>query len=363
MNLTICKAGRSLKTGRWRPTVKFKKPEEIRVGVVGYGGAYNMGKKHLEEIKRIGMTPAAVADADPSRLEVAKADFHEIETYSSTEAMLKKSDVNLVIIITPHNSHAPLALKCLRAGRHVVCEKPLATSTAQVNSMIAVARRNKLMLSTYHNRHWDGWILDAVELVREKRIIGDIVRIDCRMGVHKNPGDWWRSSLKISGGALYDWGVHLIEYTLQLIDSPAVEVSGFAHRGYWSPKTKWGEDCIEDEATAVVRFQSGQRLTLTITHVDHSPREGFMEITGTQGTYLIDWSGRKIVRRQGDHILTEEAPHSPGKQHLYYENIRDHLLKGTPLIITPEWSRRPIHFIELAMRSAKSRRALPVKYR
>ena len=109
---------------------RFAKASDMKVGVIGYGGAFNMGKAHLNEMKRAGMTPVAVAEIDPQRLEVAKTDFPGIKTFATASAMLKESDVNLVTIITPHNTHASLALQCLRAGRHVVCEKPLAITTA-----------------------------------------------------------------------------------------------------------------------------------------------------------------------------------------------------------------------------------------
>ncbi len=134
---------------------RFPKAQEIKVGVIGYGGAFDMGRKHLLEMMRAKMTPVAVADIDPSRLEIARGDFPDIETYTSVSSMLKKSDVDLVTIITPHNTHAALALQCLNAGKGVVCEKPLAITTAECDRMIAAARKNRVVLSTYHNRHWD----------------------------------------------------------------------------------------------------------------------------------------------------------------------------------------------------------------
>ena len=108
----------------------YSKASEIKVGVVGYGGAFNMGRAHLNQMKAAGMTPVAVTEVDASRLKVATVDFPGIETYATVDAMLKKSKVDLVALITPNNTHAPLALKCLKAGRHVVSEKPLAITTA-----------------------------------------------------------------------------------------------------------------------------------------------------------------------------------------------------------------------------------------
>lgn len=342
---------------------KFKKPAEIRVGVIGYGGAFNMGKGHLRDMQAAGMTPAAVAEIDPARLAAASADFPGIATYSSVAGMLKSADVDLVTIITPHNTHAKIALQCLRAGKQVVCEKPLALTTAECDAMIAAAAKAGVMLSAYHNRHWDGWILRAVELIAKKKVIGEIYKIDARMGRRELPGDWWRSSRSISGGILYDWGVHLLEYGLQLVDAGIVEVSGYARTGYWSARTKWKKDSNEDEALAVVRFGNGAWMSLTITSLDSHPRRGFFEVTGTEGSYVIGHDRYTIYRREGRRMTIEEGNHLPDEHRRYYENIAAHLTGGTKLAITPEWARRPIHILDLAARSAKIGRALTAKYR
>jgi predicted dehydrogenase len=340
----------------------YSKASEIKVGVVGYGGAFNMGRSHLLQMKAAGMTPVAVTEVDPSRLKVAETDFPGIETYATLDAMLKKSSVDLVVLITPHNTHAPLALKCLKAGRHVVSEKPLAITTAEVNAMIAAAKKSGVMLSTYHNRHWDGRILEAVRQIKKDKVIGSIVRIECHMGGYGKPGDWWRSSRKISGGILYDWGVHLLEYSLQLIDSEMTEVSGFAHHGHWAPHTAWKADTNEDEGYVVVRFKSGQWLTLMISNIDSKPKEGWLEITGTKGTYLIDGDTVKIfAHAEGRTTITQfRSPADEGQR--YYDNVSDHLVKGKPLVITAEWSRRPIQILDLAVRSAKLGKSLPAQH-
>ncbi len=340
----------------------YRKASEIKVGVVGYGGAFNMGRQHLQQMQAAGMTPAAVVELDPARLAVAAADFPGIATYPDVAAMLKHPAVDLVVLITPHNTHASLALQCLKAGRHVVCEKPLAITTAEVDVMIRAAEKSGVMLSTYHNRHWDGRILQAVEMVRKRKLIGDIVRIGCHMGGYSRPGDWWRSSLSVSGGILYDWGVHLLEYSLQLIESPVTEVSGFAHHGFWAPQTRWKADTIEDEGFAVARFKSGQWLTLSITHIDSKGREGWLEITGTRGTLLLDAGHSTLYQHVDGNQITTRLPNPEDQGHRYYENVRDHLVKGKNLVITAEWSRRPIHILDLAGRSAAQGRALAAKY-
>ncbi|MCM8769786.1 MAG: Gfo/Idh/MocA family oxidoreductase [Candidatus Omnitrophica bacterium] len=339
----------------------FGKAENIKVGTIGYGGAFRMGKFHLDLCAKAGMCPTAVAEIDPARLEEAKKDFPGIETYSSASDMLKKSGVNLVIVITPHNSHARLAIQSLKAGKHVVVEKPMAITTAECDAMIKAASSRKLLLSAFHNRHWDGCIMEAVKRIKSG-VIGEVFRIEAHMGSYSQPKDWWRSSRSISGGILYDWGVHLLEYSLQIIDSEIKEVSGFAKTGYWAKHTRWAKDTIEDEGFAVVRFASGAWLTLTITNLDANPKKGQLEITGTKGTYIMSGAEYEIITRQANETRVIRGQNPPSEPWRYYENIANHLVKGEKLVITPEWARRPVHILDLASQSAKRKRALKAKY-
>ena len=340
---------------------RFKKVKDIKVGVIGYGG---MAPNHMFQMKDTGMTPVAVCDVDKERLEAAQKSFPGIEAFTSVPAMLKKSDVNLLAIVTPHCMHAKQAVQCLNAGRHVVTEKPFAVTTAECDAMIAAAKKNRCLLSTYHNRHWDGWILDAMQKIKAG-VIGDVIRVEAHMGGYSMPGTTWRSSKSMSGGILYDWGVHLLEYSLQIIDSDIVAVMGMSRTGFWGPKTSWKADTNEDEALAIVRFKSGQWLQLSISSIDSLPKtdRGMLEITGTKGTYVMDGGRHKILTHEGSEVITTSGGSRESEGWRFYQNIADHLTKGTKLVITPEWARRPIHILDLADRSAKQGVALKAKYK
>lgn len=341
------------------PTRKEGKP--LKAGVIGYGGAFNMGYQHLQEMQQAGMVPTAACDINPERVAVAEKDYPGIETYTSVAQMLRKSDVDVIAIITPHNTHAKLALQCLRAGRHVVCEKPMAITTAECDRMIAAAEKSGAVLSTYHNRHWDGCILQALKTIRSGAI-GEVYRIEAHMGGRGAPRDWWRSSRTISGGILYDWGVHLLEYSLQIMDDELVEVSGYAHTGYWGPQSKFREDANEDEAFGVVRFARGGWLTLCMTSLDMNPKPGQVEVTGTEGTYLFHGREYELTQpKKGKTVVTKgRNPESEGWR--FYRNLADHITSGEALVITAEWARRPIHVLDLMCRSAERGRSLKTKY-
>jgi scyllo-inositol 2-dehydrogenase (NADP+) len=183
------------------------------------------------------------------------------------------------------------------------------------------------------------------------------------MGAWGKPSDWWRSSKSISGGILYDWGVHLIEYALQVIDDDITEVNGFSCNGVWTDKTVWKGDTNEDESTAIVRFKKGAHLTLRITSIDTNLKPAWFEITGTNGSYIFNWDSWELIVPKRNTIVRTKGKNPADQYWQYYTNIADHLVNNAPLVITPEWSRRPIHILDLANRSARLGRTLKAKYK
>jgi scyllo-inositol 2-dehydrogenase (NADP+) len=340
----------------------FDDPSQIRVGIIGYSPAFHMGRAHMTEAQRAGMTPVAVADLNPDHLAAAQDDFPGITTYTDGQELIRDPEVNLVVLIIPHNMHAEFAISCLDNGKHVVSEKPLAITTQECDDMIEAAERNDLMVTTYHNRHWDGCILEALERIGTGAI-GDIVRIEAHMGGYKKPGEWWRSSKSISGGVLYDWGVHLLEYSLQLLDDEIAEVMGISWNGFWAKESVWERDTNEDEASAFVRMKSGSFVNLRISSIDATPRPGQLEIFGTRGVYIMDQGTWKIVRQEGDEQVVTEGENREHERWRFYQNVCDHLVKGEKLIISAQWARRPIHILDLAGRSSQAGRALEATYR
>ena len=162
---------------------------------------------------------------------------------------------------------------------------------------------------------------------------------------------------------MYDWGVHILEYTLQIANSDIVEVTGFAKRGFWAPSTPWKEDTNEDEGQAVVRFSSGAWASLTISSIESNPKRGMVEVTGTKGSYIFDCDTYEMITHDGADTVVKKGKNPPGEGWAFYQNIADHLTKNEKLIISAEWARRPIHIIDLAYQSAKKGKAIAAKYK
>lgn len=326
---------------------------KIRVGTIGYGGAFNMGKRHIELLtEHRGFVPEAVCDLDPSRLEEAQRDWPGIATYTDLDTMLAESDVELLVIVLPHNVHADITIQCLKAGRHVVVEKPFAITVAECDAMIREARKRKLVLSTYHNRHWDP---APVTFMKHLAKIGTPYRWSSQFSKRQQPRDWWRSSKEISGGVIYDWGAHIVEWMLQAMPYEITEISGFGHDGYW-PFTN------EDELQAVVRFGPNGVGMHTASNLDVLGNRDFA-IIGTEGAIHGD-HGRMVLTKpmKSGSLRHEELPTERGQGHLYYKNIHGHFFRDEELIITPEWARRVIQVVDYASQSFVSGTAKKPKY-
>ncbi|MCS7254121.1 MAG: Gfo/Idh/MocA family oxidoreductase [Armatimonadota bacterium] len=330
--------------------------EPVTCAIIGYGGAFNMGKHHAEWIHSTGrMRVVAICDIDEERLEAARSDFPDVSTYSSVTQLLSKHEFDLAVIVTPHNTHAPIALQCLRSGKHVVVEKPMCITIREATAMINESRKRNLMLSVFHNRRWDGDYL-AIREVVSKGVVGDVFHIEMFGGGYGHPGRWWRSDKAISGGAFYDWGAHYLDWLLGVMQRRILAVGGFFHKLVWNDVTN------EDNVEAVIKFEGGAVAYVQLSHTAAARKPRWF-ILGTRGA-IVDWGEGTLTVNTFINGLRAEAkvPYKESRWQSYYENIAAHLLYGEPLIVKPEQARRTIAIMELAERSSKVGRMLIVPY-
>ena len=331
----------------------------ISGAVIGYGGAFNMGFNHLSGMRDADITPLAVCDLDEERLKVAAADFPGIRTYSHADRLLEDPDVNLITVITPHDSHAPLAISCLNAGKSVITEKPMCLTAHEATEMIEAARQNNVMLSVYHNRRHDGDFQALKEAIVEKNLLGDVFSIQAGFAGYKHPGYWWRSDKAISGGAFYDWGAHFLDWILNLMPGqPVTSVTGYFHKRVWQDVT------VEDHVQAILRFAGGAHADVSFSSISSVPMPRW-RILGTHGGILDDGSvkeGLKFYSRLQGIPVEGILRHKPGTHDQYYKGIYAHLTEGAPLDVTAESARRVIAIMEAAEKSARSGQAEPVPY-
>ena len=319
----------------------------IRCGVIGYGGAFNMGRAHLGSmIKNPGMEAAAICELDPERQAVAAEDWPDAAIYRRVGDMLRHANLDLVAVITPHNTHARLALQCLDAKVSVVTEKPMAVTTREIKAMMALAKRRKVMLSTFHNRRWDGDFTALRDLIRKEKIIGRVFRIEAGGGGYGPAPDWWRADKKISGGAIYDWGAHFTDWILNIVPEEIDWVSG-----YQVKNREWKHYTNEDHSEYTLKFKGGCEANVWITNMAMSSRPRW-RILGEQGA-IEAGDGKWIVKALvNGRQMSTEVPHQESDWDAYYQNVYRHLQGRAKLAVTAESAARVIAVLEAANISA-----------
>jgi predicted dehydrogenase len=318
-----------------------------------------MGRGHAGWIDATpGMQTVAMCDIDPRRVEAAKEELPGLKGYfTCLDEMLAMPDLDLVIIILPHNLHAQAAIQCLKAGKHAITEKPFCITVDEANAMIAAAQKNGVMLSVFHNRRWDGDYLTIHDVLR-RGMIGDVFHIEAGGGNYGRPGTWWRSSKAVSGGVMYDWGAHFLDWILNLVPSKVTQVTGDFQKRVWHHVTN------EDHGEVFIRFENGVTADYMNSSIAASTRPKW-RILGTLGSIVVE-GGReqKIqvisyasgIRHEG---AVEWNIPSYGSAP-FYRNIADHLLMREELAVTPESARRVIAVIEAGMHSSELGQSVPL---
>lgn len=323
---------------------------KIKVGVLGYGGAFNMGRRHANEMEALpGFEVTTVCDLSPERTAQAKAELGDrITTFNDMDQFFGQGDFDMAVEILPHNLHAKACIQASEAGKHVVSEKPFCLTLDEADAMIAAADKAGKMVSCFHNRRWDGEFWRMLELVRSGAI-GDVFRIDAASAGYGEPGAWWRTNKAISGGAMYDWGAHFTDWILNIANKPIKSISGdFQNR-------KWHHVSNEDYTWALIRFEDDTTATLEQGSMAAIGRQRW-RILGTHGgltdgpdvTKTVDmtqWDGEKLVKTN--------VPAANKSWGAYYANVGNHLLMGEELVVKANQARRVIGVIHLAEESAK----------
>jgi scyllo-inositol 2-dehydrogenase (NADP+) len=290
--------------------------------------------------------------------------------HASVTNLLEKSDVDMVSIVTPHHTHAPIALECIGAGKHVVVDKAMCLSVAEATAMIETARSNDVMLAVFHARRHDGNFRAIKEAVHSG-MIGDVFHIELTAGGYGRPRNWWYSKKGLGGGAFYYWGPHAIDWVLDLVRDKVHGVTGFYH------KLVWKDFDIEDQTRAIMLFENGTVADVTFSFIAAAGKP-LWRILGTRGA-IVDTGigGNKGYQEQiagpsggsfqvtiiqnGEHRKTS-VPYKESDWLTYYIEIAEHLLQGGPVPVTGEDGRRTIAVFEAAERSSRSGRTESVEY-
>jgi predicted dehydrogenase len=341
---------------------------EVRVGILGY--APWLGQVHGTGVgETAGLTLGAVCDLAPPRRAQAALDFPGVRVFEAPGQLAADPDIDLVIVATPPNTHAALSVELMEAGKHVVCEKPLALGRREADRMVEVSQAMGVHLGCHQNRRWDPDYMAVREAV-EGRLIGELFHLETFVGGFYHPCGFWHSHAPVSGGTSWDWGAHYLDWIVSLMPHRVEAVIGTRHKRVWHDVTNADQERIQ------VRFEGG--LEAEFIHSDIAAvRKPKWYALGTEGAIEGRWRDEDALRadllvhyhedpipatemppellllqRQHDGQVTSMPMTLPPRDSFgFHRNLADHLLTGEPLVAPLEDSVQVVAILEAAARS------------
>ena len=241
----------------------------VRVGLIGFGLAG--ASFHAPLIATVeGMELAAIATSRPTDR------FPAAMRHADPQALIADDSIDLVVIATPNDSHAPLAQAALAAGRHVVVDKPLAIDDEDAVALVQLARGAGRLLSVFHNRRWDSDFLTVERLLRDDAL-GEVMLVEFRWDRFRpaiKPG--WREEGGPGSGLLNDLGPHMIDQAIRLFGMPDAVAGDVTQQ-----RPAAG---VDDYFEIVLRY-GARRVTIGSASLVTAPRPRFA-LHGTKGSFV-----------------------------------------------------------------------------
>ena len=343
---------------------------KMKLGIVGFGFMGHCDAEMLNSFDDIELV--AVADTNSKQMEDAP---EGVETYASIDDMLEQADIDVVMISTPNPSHLEMVEKSAKAKKHIICEKPAAMTVAQFDRMVEVTKENDVIFTVHQQRRWDEDYRIMKE-VYDQKLLGDVYVIKSQLyGFNGNMHDW-HVFPEMGGGMLYDWGVHLIDQILNMVDSKIDSI--------YADLRNIINEKVDDYFNILIKFQNGVTAEIELGTYYLTPKRSWF-IGGNKGSAVLDGfgGGGKIIRTA--HLLENVpgkitmtaagptrsfGPAAPGllvdeplpEVNVSHRNYFEHFLKAfngeEEIIVKPEQVRRVLGVMEAVRESAKTGEAV-----
>jgi len=250
-----------------------------KMGIIGYGGM--AAGYHHSSAKRadIDIEPVAAYDINPERVEAARQ--NGLIGFDDLNEFLASNLFDFVVVATSNNFHCEMICKSLEAGYHTMSEKPVAMNVAELKKMIATSEKTGKLFTVHQNRRWDRDYMIVKKLI-EEGAVGKPVMIESR--IHAGPDSTgmmggWRGFKDHGGGMFLDWGIHMMDQILYMIQEPVKSVYAVIRNIHNTE--------VDDYSKVLVTFESGlaaQVEVATFTPL-HLPR---WYVLGTEGNITME---------------------------------------------------------------------------
>lgn len=338
----------------------------LKVGIVGYG--YATATFHAPLVASVpGLELAAISSSAPPKLRAA---WPQVEVCESAQALFARADLDLVVIPTPNDTHHPLALAALEAGKHVVVDKPFTIDSQQARELIERAARRGRLLSVFHNRRWDGDFL-ALRSLAESGRLGRLVHFESHFDRYRpEVRQRWREAGGPGSGLWYDLGSHLVDQTLRLFGPPqtlaldlARQRDGTLADDWFHAVLRYGTMRVVLHASALVA-RPGPRYALHGTLGSATLFGLDAQEDALKAGHRPGGAGWALPPQAGSLTLAEGGevpfPAAPGDYAGYYAGIRDAIAHGAPNPVPATDALQVMRLIEVGLHSSASGRVVEV---
>jgi predicted dehydrogenase len=267
---------------------------ELSFAVVGCGG---FGSRRVNALRKIGAKIGCLVDID-EKLVSNLAREVGCEYYTDYREAVKKDDLDCVVVATPNKFHAPITIAALGAGKHVICEKPLARNPEEARAMVEAAKRNKVFLKTGSNlRHFSN-VRKAKELIDGKAIgkplfVRGWIGHDGKRVLHA----WNVERDMAGGGTMLDNGAHILDLFRWFM--------GDFSECFGKVATLHMPIEVEDNGMGIFRAEDGRMAFIQSSWTEWSGYM-YMEVYGSEGSVIIDNRGEKVVNT-GKWVVTSNT--------------------------------------------------------
>ena len=281
----------------------------VRIGLLGSGFVATFYMQGLQNVAHWEMPVVCSPTAEHAQAFAEKWGIPEWETDS--EKVLKREDLDLILLAVPNYVHKELAIAAARTGKNLVCTKPLARTAAEAQEMLKAVQAAGVIHGYAETEVFSPAVIKAREFI-ERGAIGEVLTVRSREA-HAGPHmDWfWKKELA-GGGALLDMGCHCIEAARYFIgkDTKVVEVLAWGDRLYHHDRTD-----AEDSAVLLMRFEGGQLGLAELSWIARGGLDLRNEVYGTGGTIFTDVTREtpiKVFSRGGVGYIVEKAEAETG---------------------------------------------------
>lgn len=226
----------------------------------------------------------SILQRSPKSNDSAPNDYPDLQHHTSYDSFLADPELDLVVLTTTPPTHFDLANQALKAGKHVLCEKPFVPTSAEADKLVAIARENKRVLCVYQNRRWDADYVTVKKLIKDGTL-GRIVEFETHFDRFKaeKPTNW-KGSVKTDegGGAVYDLGTHLIDQVYALFGKPSSVFAKFVNTRDGTIKAPEDET---DSITAQLYYDDGMVVHVRIGVLSVEEQQPRFWIRGTKGSF------------------------------------------------------------------------------